>query len=57
MIRLANDNDAAAVAAIYGPYVEHSHFTFEEEAPLAAEMAARPSVTATVPSFKPPIAA
>src|ERR1051326_558742 len=40
-IRLAGTSDATAIAAIYGPYVERSHFTFEEAAPDAAELAAR----------------
>ena len=40
-IRIANAGDAAAIAAIYRPYVETSHFTFEEIAPESAEMAAR----------------
>lgn len=34
-------SDAAAIAAIYRPYVERSHFTFEEAAPDADQMAAR----------------
>lgn len=41
MIRLANESDSAAIAAIYAPFVEHSHFTFEEVAPSPAEIAAR----------------
>lgn len=41
MIRPANEQDASAVAAIYAPFVEHSHFTFEEVAPSPAELAAR----------------
>ena len=40
-IRLANAGDAAAIAEIYRPYVEGSHFTFEEVPPDAAEIAAR----------------
>ena len=40
-IRLANSGDAAAIAEIYRPYVEGSHFTFEEVPPDAAEIAAR----------------
>lgn len=43
MIRLANRDDAEAIAAIYRPYVEHSHFTFEEVPPDAAEIAERMS--------------
>jgi phosphinothricin acetyltransferase len=40
-IRLANAGDAAAIAAIYRPYVEGSHFTFEELPPDAAGIAGR----------------
>lgn len=40
-IRLATEADAAAVAAIYGPYCEHSIVSFETSAPTPAEMAAR----------------
>lgn len=40
-IRLASDADAAGIAALYRPYVERTHFTFEEVAPAAAEIAAR----------------
>lgn len=43
MIRLAKKHDAEAIAAIYRPYVEHSHFTFEEVPPAAAEIAERMS--------------
>ena len=41
LIRLGTDGDAAAIAAIYRPYVEDSRISFEEEAPDAAEMARR----------------
>ena len=41
LIRLAGEGDAAAIAAIYRPYVEATRITFEEEAPDAAEMAQR----------------
>jgi phosphinothricin acetyltransferase len=41
LIRLAGPADAAAIAAIYRPYVEGSRISFEESAPEAAEMAAR----------------
>src|SRR6185369_455166 len=41
LIRLAAAEDAAAIAAIYRPYVEQSRISFEEEAPVAAEMARR----------------
>jgi L-amino acid N-acyltransferase YncA len=40
-IRLASEIDAEAIAAIYRPYVERSHFTFEEEPPAAPEIATR----------------
>ncbi|HLO20021.1 MAG TPA: GNAT family N-acetyltransferase [Sphingomicrobium sp.] len=40
-IRLADAGDAAAIAAIYRPYVERSHFTFEEIPPDAAGIEAR----------------
>lgn len=40
-VRLAESNDAAAIAAIYRPYVESSHFTFEEVPPDPNEMARR----------------
>jgi phosphinothricin acetyltransferase len=43
LIRLASDADAAAIGAIYCPYVEATHFTFEEETPEVAEIAARMS--------------
>ena len=40
-IRPAADRDAAAVAGIYAPYVEHTAISFEEQAPSPGEMAAR----------------
>ena len=40
-IRLARDEDAAAIAAIYRPYVEGSRISFEESAPDASEIARR----------------
>lgn len=40
-IRLAGSGDAAAIALIYKPYVEGSHFTFEEAPPVADEIAGR----------------
>ena len=43
MIRLAIPSDAGAVAAIYRPYVEHSHFTFEEVPPRSRDIAERMS--------------
>ncbi|MCA1653079.1 MAG: N-acetyltransferase family protein [Sphingomicrobium sp.] len=41
LIRTAGAADAAAIAAIYGPYVETTRISFEEVAPDAAEMARR----------------
>lgn len=41
LIRLAAVEDAAAIAAIYRPYVDESRVSFEEAAPDAAEMAQR----------------
>jgi L-amino acid N-acyltransferase YncA len=41
LIRLAGEADAAAIAAVYRPYVEDSRISFEEEAPDAEEMARR----------------
>jgi phosphinothricin acetyltransferase len=40
-IRLAKASDAEAIAGLYRPYVELSHFTFEEMAPAPAEIAER----------------
>jgi phosphinothricin acetyltransferase len=47
MIRLAGPGDAAAVAAIYAPYVTGASTSFEYEPPDAAEMAARIASTLT----------
>jgi phosphinothricin acetyltransferase len=41
MIRPATAQDAAAIAAIYAHYVEHTTISFEEQVPSAAEMARR----------------
>jgi phosphinothricin acetyltransferase len=41
LIRLAGAADAEAIAAIYRPYVEGSHVTFEEAPPDALEIAER----------------
>lgn len=41
LIRIAGPTDAAAIAALYAPYVEASRITFEEVAPDAAAMRAR----------------
>jgi L-amino acid N-acyltransferase YncA len=41
LIRLATQDDAAAIAAIYAPYVVETPVSFEELAPDAAEMARR----------------
>jgi phosphinothricin acetyltransferase len=40
-IRPATVEDSAQIAAIYAPFVEHSHVSFEENAPDAAEMRER----------------
>jgi L-amino acid N-acyltransferase YncA len=40
-IRLATARDAAAIAAIYRPYVEDTRISFEEDAPDAAEIMRR----------------
>lgn len=41
VLRLASEADAAALAAIYAPYVEGSAVSFEARAPDAAELARR----------------
>ena len=41
LIRLAEAGDAAAIAAIYAPFVTDTPVSFEETAPDAAEMARR----------------
>jgi len=41
VIRLAGAADAAAIAAVYRPYVEDSRISFEEVAPDAGEIAER----------------
>ena len=41
LIRLATPEDAAAIAAIYAPYVTDTPISFEEEAPAPEEMARR----------------
>jgi L-amino acid N-acyltransferase YncA len=43
VIRVGGPEEAAAIAAIYRPYVEQSHFTFEETPPDSAEIAERMS--------------
>ncbi len=40
-IRLATPDDAARIAAIYAPIVEHTHISFEERAPSADEIRER----------------
>lgn len=44
-IRFASPADAAALAAIYAPYVKHTAISFEYDAPDAAEFAARIAAT------------
>lgn len=51
LIRLAGRGDPAGIAAIYRPYVENSRFSFEEQAPAAAEMARR--IAGDRPGFHP----
>ncbi len=41
MIRLATPDDAPEIAAIYRPFCDESHISFEYPAPDAAEIAAR----------------
>ena len=49
-IRTATPHDADAVAAIYGPVVQHTTISFETEPPDAAEMRSRIEKTlATLP--------
>lgn len=45
LVRTATIEDAAAIAAIYAPYVELTAITFEEVAPSPEEMAARMAET------------
>ena|SRR5438874_6743275 len=40
-IRLATKDNAAAIAAIYGPYVKSTRISFEEDAPQAPDIAER----------------
>ena len=51
LIRLAGTDDAAAIAAIYRPYVEDSRISFEEAAPDAAAMAER--IVGAIPGRHP----
>jgi phosphinothricin acetyltransferase len=51
LIRLARDDDAAQIAAIYRPFVENSRISFEEEAPGADEMQRR--MTSDRPGYYP----
>ncbi|MFL6781668.1 MAG: GNAT family N-acetyltransferase [Sphingomicrobium sp.] len=51
LIRLAEADDAEAIAAIYRPYVEDGRISFEESAPDAAEMARR--MTGDMPGYHP----
>ena len=50
-IRLVTSADAAAIAAIYRPYVEQSRISFEEQSPDAAEMERR--IRGDVPGYHP----
>jgi len=51
LIRPAGEDDAAASAAIYRPYVEDSPISFEERAPDAEEMKRR--IVGDPPGFHP----
>jgi phosphinothricin acetyltransferase len=51
LIRLASAADAAAVAAIYAPYVTETFVSFEEVAPDAEEMERR--IAGSVPGLYP----
>ena len=51
LIRLATAADAAAIAAIYAPFVTDSFVSFEEQAPDAKEMARR--IAGSVPGRYP----
>jgi phosphinothricin acetyltransferase len=48
MIRMASVSDAAAVAAIYEPYVSKTVISFELEPPTPAEMAQRIAATVAI---------
>lgn len=51
-VRAASADDAAAIAAIYAPYVDETAITFELDAPDAAEMARRiEAILARFPYF------
>lgn len=45
LVRMATEADAAAVLAIYAPYVENTTITFETEAPSADEFSGRVRAT------------
>jgi len=49
--RLASQDDAEAIAAVYRPYVEESRVSFEDVAPDAAEMARR--IAGNAPGLHP----
>jgi L-amino acid N-acyltransferase YncA len=51
LIRLAQADDAAEIAAVYRPFVEDSRISFEEEAPDADEMGRR--MTGDRPGYYP----
>lgn len=51
LIRLAEESDAAAIAAIYRHYVEQTPISFEDVAPDAAEMARR--MRGDLPGYHP----
>jgi L-amino acid N-acyltransferase YncA len=51
LIRLATEENAAGIAAIYRPYVEDSPISFEETAPDAPEMRRR--IVGDLPGYHP----
>jgi L-amino acid N-acyltransferase YncA len=51
LIRLATAEDAAAIAAIYAPYVTDTFVSFEEDAPGPEEMAKR--IAGSIPGIYP----
>lgn len=55
LIRLATAADAAAIAAIYAPYVTDTFVSFEEAAPSVEDMAAR--IAGSIPGLYPWLAA
>ena len=48
-VRIATEADAAAIAAIYAPYVRETAISFDEEPPMPVEMARR--LTSTLETY------